>query len=145
RLAIERFVNRNVFFAVNGDQIADLKLRDLADFHVKNAPVATIATANPRCPYGQVHVNDNYEIVEFMEKPLCQHTRCNAGIYVFNREILDYLPERGDVEKVTFPALAKLGKLSAYPFNGFFVTVNTPKDLVEVEMELRRNLSCVSS
>ena len=79
RLAIGRFVDRGVFFAVNGDQIVDLRLSELADFHVRNGSVATIVTTSLRCPCGQVQVDENHRIVEFVEKPSCFYMQCNAG------------------------------------------------------------------
>lgn len=138
RFVISKYVNQDTFFAMNGDQITDLNLSDLADFHMRHNPVATIAVANPQCPYGHVQVNEKYDVIGFIEKPFCPHTLCNAGIYVFNREILHYLPERGDVEKTTFPMLAKIRKLKIYPFSEFFITVNTYKDLIEAEEALMR-------
>lgn len=62
----------------------------------------------------------------------------NTGIYAFNRGILQYLPKRGNVEKTTFPKLAKMELLRGYLFTGFFTTINTAKDLVNAEVELRR-------
>ena len=137
RLAINRHIDQNAFFAMNGDQITDLNLNDLAGFHIKHNSVATMAVTNPHCPYGHVQINEKQEAVDFVEKPFCPHALCNAGIYVFNREILHYLPERGDVEKTTFSSLAKIHQLKVYPFNGFFITVNTHKDLIEAEEVLR--------
>jgi NDP-sugar pyrophosphorylase family protein len=138
RLAINRYISQDAFFAMNGDQISDLNLDDLAGFHIKHNSVATMAVTSPHCPYGHVRTNDKHEAVDFLEKPLCPRAVCNAGIYVFNREILRYLPERGDVEKTTFSSLSKIHQLNVYPFNGFFITVNTHKDLIEAEEVLRR-------
>jgi NDP-sugar pyrophosphorylase family protein len=136
RLAISRYVDRDVFFAMNGDQITDLNLNDLANFHVNSDSVATMAVANLRCPYGHVEIDDEHNVAGFVEKPVCFHMSCNTGIYVFNREILHYLPKKGDVEKTAFLALAKSHLLKAYLYNGLFVTVNTHKDLVEVKRQL---------
>ena len=140
RLAITRHVEENVFFAMNGDQLTDLNLSRLADFHFRHDAIATIAVNHPRCPYGQIRADEEGNILRFIEKPSCPHALCNTGIYVFNREILQYLPEKGSVEKTTFPALAKMHRLKAYPFRGFFSTVNTQKDLVEAERKLRRRI-----
>jgi len=137
RLAISRYVDGDVFFAMNGDQITDLKLKDLAEFHFKYNPTATVAVTNPRCPYGHVIVDDKHNAVGFIEKPLCHYALCNTGIYVFKREIVRHLTERGDVEKTTFPALAERSSLKIYPFGGLFITVNTSKDLVEAEERLK--------
>lgn len=138
RLAINRHIDQNAFFAMNGDQITDLNLNDLANFHIKHNSLATMAVTNPKCPYGHVQINEKQEAVDFLEKPLCPHALCNAGIYVFNREILPYLPKRGGIEQTTFSSLAKIHQLKVYPFNGFFITVNTYKDLIEAEEVLRR-------
>lgn len=138
RLAISRYIDQKVFFAMNGDQITELNLSDLADFHIKHNPVATVAVSNHRCPYGHVQINGENNVTDFIEKPLCPLALCNTGIYVLTHEILDYLPEKGDAERITFPALIKSRNLKAYSFNGFFVTINTQKDLFEVERELKR-------
>jgi len=144
RLAIERHVDREDFFALNGDQISDLCLADLSSFHLNHGPIATIAINNPRCPYGHVTTNDDHEAIDFIEKPLCPHALCNTGNYVFNKKILDYLPFKGDVEKSTFPVLARKHELKCYTYTGFFVTVNTYKDLIEArEMLMRRGMRSV--
>jgi NDP-sugar pyrophosphorylase family protein len=137
RLAISRYINDDVFFALNGDQITDLKLKDLANFHLKYNPVATIAMTNPHCPYGHIKVDENHNVLGFAEKPFCPHANCNSGIYIFKREILNFLPEKGDIEKTTFPLLADDRNLKVYPFKGIFITVNTHKDLVEAEEKLK--------
>lgn len=138
RLAISRYVHTDAFFAMNGDQITNLNLGDLAGFHLNHNAIATMAVVHPRCPYGQVQSDDRGNATGFMEKPPCPHTFCNTGIYVFNREILRYLPEKGQIEETAFPMLAKEHKLKTYPFQGFFTTVNTRKDLAEAEQELAR-------
>jgi NDP-sugar pyrophosphorylase family protein len=142
RLAIERHVNRENFFAMNGDQISDLRLADLSSFHLRNNSIATIVVNNPRCSCGHVVTDDDYEAIDFIEKPMCPHAWCNSGNYVFNKKILDYLPLKGDVEKLIFPLLAKEHQLKCYRFNGFFLTISTYKDLMEAEemlMERRKS------
>ena len=137
-MAISRYVNRDVFFAMNSDQLTNLNLRNLADFHLRNNAIATMVVTNPHCPYGHIQVDDKSNAVGFMEKPHCLHAFCNTGIYVFNKQILQYLPEKGNIEETTFPALAKKRQLKVYPFEGIFITVNTYKDLVTAEQELTR-------
>jgi len=137
RLAIERRVSGENFFALNGDQITNLNLKRLEKFHLKHGQIATMVVTNPGCPFGHVRINRSLDVTEFIEKPHCSVAVCNAGIYVFNRDILRYLPKKGDVEKTMFPSLAKSRRLKAYAFKGFFTTVNTLKDLIEAEKELK--------
>jgi NDP-sugar pyrophosphorylase family protein len=138
RLAISRHVNCNVFFAMNSDQLTNLNLSDVAEFHLKRKAIATMVVTNPRCPYGHIQVDDGCNAIGFMEKPPCLHAFCNTGIYIFNKQILQHLPQKGNIEETTFPALAKKRQLKVYPFKGFFITVNTYKDLSTAEQELTR-------
>ena len=57
----------------------------------------------------------------------------SCGVYVLGEEALARLPERGDHETSTFPALAAEGRLRAFRHEGTWITVNTPKDLRRAE------------
>ena len=138
RLAISRYIHADVFFAMNGDQLTNLNLGDVAEFHLKHNSTATMVVTKPRCPYGHIRIDGKRNAIGFIEKPSCLHASCNAGIYVFNREILDYLPDKGNIEETAFPILAKKHLLKTYPLKGFFTTVNTHKDLAIAEQELTK-------
>jgi NDP-sugar pyrophosphorylase family protein len=58
---------------------------------------------------------------------------------VLGEEALARLPERGDHERTTFPALASEGRLRAFRHEGVWLTVNTPKDLRAAEEYLNSN------
>jgi len=137
RLAIERFVDDEAFFAMNGDELTDVSLRDLEEFHLRNGGVATIAVSPLRSPFGLVEVNGD-DITAFREKAIIESARVSVGVYAFQRSILSYLPEKGDIERTAFPRLAQEGRLKAFRHEGFWMTVNTVKDLAEVEREIAR-------
>ena len=136
RLAISRHVDDDVFFALNGDQVCDLNLGKMALYHVRHESVATMAVTHLRFPYGVVKADRRRNIRSFIEKPLSDYL-CSTGIYVFDRKILQYLPRNGDIETTAFTKLARERLLKAYPFKGFFATVNTMKDLKDAEAELK--------
>jgi NDP-sugar pyrophosphorylase family protein len=138
RLAISKHVDCDVFFAMNSDQLTNLNLSALVDFHLKQNVTATVVVTNPNCPYGHVQVDDKFNPTGFIEKPPCLHAFCNTGIYIFNKNILRYLPEKGNVEETTFPSLSKERQLKVYPLKGFFITVNTYSDLATAELQLAR-------
>lgn len=131
RLAIERHVHDDSFVAMNGDELTNVNLRDLAAYHVANGATATIAVSPLRSPFGVVSVVGD-DIVGFQEKPVVDSLLVSVGVYVFQKQILDYLPEVGDVEKTAFPRLAAERKLKAFRHNGFWMTINTAKDLRDV-------------
>jgi NDP-sugar pyrophosphorylase family protein len=137
RLAIERHVDDDIFLAMNGDELVELDMPDFVKCHCSNGGLATVAIGPLRSPYGVVELQGN-DIVGFQEKPILRSHWVSIGTYIFSREILEYLPEKGDIERTAFPRLASMRKLKAYSHNGFWATVNTIKDLEDVERELRR-------
>jgi NDP-sugar pyrophosphorylase family protein len=68
----------------------------------------------------------------------------NAGIYVFNHAICEYLPTIGSIEKTAFPVLAQKRLLKAYRLDKSerWLTINSVKDLsiAEKEFESLRGL-----
>lgn len=143
QLATERYVRDENFLAMNGDELSNLNLNKLRGFHLKHRPVATIAVSPMRSPYGIVEIRGN-SIIGFKEKPILEDKPVSTGIYVFSHEILDYLPPKGALEKITFPLLAEKGLLKAYKLgeNELWITINSVKDLsiAEKEFELLRGL-----
>lgn len=138
RLAVGRYVDDDCFFALNGDQITDLDLKAMFRLHSKGDPLATLAVVHPRLPFGLVLADRNGYCTGFQEKPLMKSTYVSSGVYVFQRSILDHLPITGDVEKTTFPELAKNRKLKAYIHKGSFTTVNSLRELEEADREMQR-------
>jgi len=140
RLAIERHVNDDLFLAMNGDEITNFNTEDLVSYHRKWNPIATVTVANPRCPFGTVKTDENGRILCFEEKPVIPSLLVSVGVYLFNHSIMDFLPEKGAIEKVTFPLLAEKKLLRAYHMNGTWLTVNTMKDVKYAESVLREEV-----
>ena len=144
RLAIKRYVSDENFLAMNGDELTNMDLEKFFDFHFEQKGIATIAVSPLKSPFAVLELNGN-DIVEFKEKPLLVDKLINAGIYVFNHAICDYLPIIGSIEKTAFPALAKKRLLKAYRFGKSerWLTINSIKDLsiAEKEFESIRGLN----
>ncbi len=137
RLAISRHVENDSFFALNGDQITNLNLKSMFRTHEGEKTLATIGIVHPRLPFGLVLTDPQGYCRGFVEKPKMSNISCSSGIYVFQKGITDYLPKRGDVEKITFPRLAREGRLKAYIHKGAFLTVNSLRELEEADRELK--------
>lgn len=133
KLAIQRHVHDDVFLAMNGDEISNIKLDSLLQVHLRNNPVATVCTSSLKSPFGIVVTDAEDRILEFREKVVLESVQVSMGVYLFRREICNYLPDTGDIERTAFVSLAQAGKLRAYKHTGFWLTVNTLKDLREAE------------
>jgi NDP-sugar pyrophosphorylase family protein len=124
----------------NGDNLVDIDLRAMLQRHAESGATATVALAPLVSARGIVETDDRDRIVRFREKPELPHW-INAGVYVFNREMADLLPVKGDHEEELFPRLAAEGRLYAYKTRELWRTVDTAKDLIEITRELQAGLS----
>jgi NDP-sugar pyrophosphorylase family protein len=128
RFAAEAREDTGDVFALNGDELVDLDLGALADHHRAGRAAATITVVPLESHLGIVDVDEDDAVLGFREKPRLPHW-VSCGIYVLGEEALARLPEKGDHETTTFPALAAERKLRAFRHEGVWITVNTPKDL----------------
>jgi mannose-1-phosphate guanylyltransferase len=136
RLAISRFVKDEDFLAMNGDEITNLNIERLKEAHLKNKPVATIAVAPMRSPFGVLKLEGD-NIIGFHEKVLLENTLVSIGVYIFNKKILEFIPETGSIEKTVFPLLAKDRQLKACRLTPgeSWLTINSVKELSIAEKE----------
>ncbi len=137
RLAIQRHIKDETFLALNGDQITDLRIPRMMKQHEKGKPLATIAVVNPRLPFGLVLADKAGYCRGFLEKPILKDIVSSSGVYIFQRNILPYLPKTGDVERTTFPLLAKRRRIRVFMHKGMFVTVNSLRELEEANETLK--------
>jgi len=125
-----------VIVGLNGDVLTNQPLQPMLRYHRRKMATATVMLTQLRSPYGIAKVERSGRIVTFSEKPLLPHWM-NAGVYLFSREFFRRLPVTGDHEDTAFPSLTVQGKLFGYRSKAYWHTVDTIKDLTEVERELR--------
>ncbi|UXD21096.1 nucleotidyltransferase [Ignicoccus pacificus DSM 13166] len=129
--------NEDKFVVLNGDILTNLNVRKVCEA-LEGDLVGTIALVPLPSPYGIVLFDKESGLIkEFKEKPRIPDYFINAGIYCFTNKIFDYLPKSGNIEKVTFPELARKGLLKAVPFTDvFWRSIDTFKDIEEVNKYL---------
>ncbi len=124
--------NESQFIVTNGDVVTNL---DFSKMDVKEW-VANIALVPLKSPYGIVETRDDL-ITSFREKPVLENYMINAGVYMMSSKIFELLPDKGDVEKHTFPKLAEAGRLKGTKFkNVYWRSIDTLKDIEEASTEL---------
>jgi NDP-sugar pyrophosphorylase family protein len=124
----------------NGDVLTDLPLGKMVAAHssASNHPTATLLLVPYKSRFGTVHIDKQNRVKSFEEKPEFPDVWINGGIYVANaRSIVNHLPERGDIERETFPKLVRSGEIMSYPYRGFWSLIDSIKDIQEVETELK--------
>lgn len=132
RFAASHRNERGPVFAMNGDDLHDVDMSALYDAHRAHRAAATLVVAPLVSSFGIVDVEYDDRVTGFREAPRLPHW-VSAGTYVLDDEALARLPQRGDHEQSTFPAVAAEGKMFAFRHEGIWLPINTPKDLQRAE------------
>jgi len=90
--------------------------------------VTTVALPSP---YGTIEHDGRGRVTRFREKPQLPEHRINAGFFVFDRAALVEATGE-DLERDVLPALGRAGQLFAYAHPGFWRSMDTYKDSVEL-------------
>lgn len=139
-------LNGDRFFAMNGDILTDLDPWKLAK-DAENS-MGSIAAVPLQSPYGIVEI-DNGFATGFSEKPILKEYWINAGVYCLSAEILNSLPDQGNLEATTLPKLAEQGKLRVTKYESAnWRSIDTHKDIEEAQKQfehLKPNFSNLRS
>ncbi len=126
----------------NGDVLSGHDLAAQLAFHKKNQADITLylTQVEDARAYGCVELLENKQIKSFLEKmenPISN--LINAGCYIFNRQIIDQIPQNKvvSVERDTFPnLLANNAKVFGYLDNSYWLDIGTPDALVKASADL---------
>lgn len=125
----------DTFVVLCGDALIDLDLTEVVRKHKEKGAIATVVTKSvPKeevSSYGVVVTDDNGKILAFQEKPSIEEalsTQINTGIYIFEPEIIDYIPpnQEYDLGSELFPKLVDLD-LPFYAVNMEFEWIDIGK------------------
>ncbi|MEW5760706.1 MAG: bifunctional sugar-1-phosphate nucleotidylyltransferase/acetyltransferase [Candidatus Thermoplasmatota archaeon] len=129
------------FICLNGDIVLFKNtISELLNFSKKYKQKNLVVLAKSSCPqeYGVAKIDKNNRILEITEKPEKPKTNLvNAGIYIFNNEIFDYIDRiessiRGEYEITdALRELIEEDKLYGYLQKGPWVDVAKPWDLLK--------------
>jgi mannose-1-phosphate guanylyltransferase len=116
------------FLVVYADNLTTFPLSELIAFHVTHKRIASMAlfrSPNPSA-CGVVELDSTGLVTGFWEKPENPPGNLvNAGLYVFRRQVRQYLPTHvpADVGTSLMPAL--VGRAMGLPIRGYFVDIGT--------------------
>jgi len=118
------------FFLTNGDELKDVDLGAIAQYHRGSEALATIALVEVERPqeYGVVLCDAQGRVTQFIEKPAHPPSRfISSGLYLCSPKILDFVPvaQFCMIEKDIFPKLAQEGKLAGFQFRGKWTDCGT--------------------
>lgn len=139
--AVNKVVDRmdETFLVVSADVITGIHLLEFVEFHRKKKAKATIALSQVEDPfqYGIAIKDYSDRITRFLEKPKPEEVfsnLVNAGMYVLEPEVFDYVPSDTDFDfsRNLFPALLKSDEpVYGYSFREYWNDVGRPSSYLE--------------
>lgn len=121
----------DVFFATYADGLGNVDLRALLDFHKGHVGPATVTTVPLPSQYGTLEFDGDRRVRRFREKPRLADHRINAGFFAFDRAVFDVW-DGDDLEREVLPTLAEKGDLYAFDHDGFWKSMDTYKESLDL-------------
>jgi len=135
---------RETTVVFNGDVLTDIDLNEVIRLHRERNATATIVLTpvpNPTA-YGLVETDAESRVRRFLEKPKPEEVTCdtiNAGIYILEPHVLDYIPEGEPFmfEYGVFPQLLEKGEpFYAYVWRGYWRDIGTSASYWQANMDV---------
>jgi glucose-1-phosphate cytidylyltransferase len=120
-----------VFMATYGDGLGTVDLRALLEFHSGHQGAVTVTAVPLPSPYGTLEWDESGRVRQFLEKPRLADHWINAGFFIIEQRAFD-LWTGDDLEREVLPAMAAAGELYAYRHSGFWRSMDTYKDALEL-------------
>jgi mannose-1-phosphate guanylyltransferase len=128
----------------NGDVLTDIDLNEVIHFHREKNALATLVLTPVENPtaYGLVETDEDGRIQRFLEKPKLEEITCNtinAGIYILEPEVLEYIPagESYMFEYGVFPALLKNNApFYAYIYDGYWRDIGSSASYLQANLDV---------
>ena len=131
-------------FVLNGDVFSDIDYTGMLDFHRRNKARVTIALTQVDDPtkFGVVETDKDGRVIRFTEKPKWEDVRShwiNAGVYILEPEVLDYIPDDTFYmfEKGVFTEMLNKGELVyAYASDAYWIDMGTPEKYHQINNDM---------
>lgn len=129
---IQPYVGGERFLLTYGDGVTNLDIADTIRSHEESGALLSMTVYKPAGKFGSVRIDyETNMVTSFLEKPDGDGNWINAGYFVCEPDVFDYIPEQDDsvvFEKSPLEHIARDGKMHAYKHRGFWRPMDTLKD-----------------
>ena len=125
---VQEYIQNETFCFTYGDGVADINIKELIDFHIKNKRLATLTAVKPPGRFGSIKF-ERGKVLSFQEKPKGDGNMINGGFFVLEPSVLDLIDgDNCTWEDKPLKFLAENNQLSAFYHNGFWQPMDMLKD-----------------
>lgn len=125
------------FHATYGDGVGNVDVAAVAARHAEHGGGGTVTVVPLPSQYGTLVTDDVGRVTDFREKPVLPDHLINAGFFVFDRDRVAECAG-SSLERDILPALGQRGELFVYRHEGFWKSMDTQKDVSDLDALARR-------
>jgi glucose-1-phosphate cytidylyltransferase len=132
---VKEYIGNEPFMLTYGDGVGDVDINALVKYHQSHGKAITMTSVQPEGRYGSLIIDPNNRVENFVEKPKGDGAWINAGFFVCQPEVLDYIPDGDKIifEREPLEGLARDGELYTFKHEGFWKPMDTQRDKFQLE------------
>jgi glucose-1-phosphate cytidylyltransferase len=133
---IQPHVGNETFMLTYGDGVGNINIDALLMHHQNNSKYCTVTSVQPSGRFGALNLNDNDEVVSFLEKPKGDGSWINGGFFVCEPQVFEYIGNDSTIwEREPMERIAADKQMGAFKHDGFWKPMDTLRDKQELENE----------
>ena len=127
---VKRYVGNEPFLLNYGDGLSDVNILDTIEAHKQSGKVLSMMAYQPSGKLGVLEIDDtDNSVLSFKEKPDQGGSWINAGFFVCEPELFDYLGDDTEMfERQPMERIMAAKQLHAYKHTGFWKAMDTLND-----------------
>lgn len=132
---VQNIIGNEPFMLTYGDGVGDVNISRLLEFHKTHGKAITMTSVQPEGRFGSLQIDEAEKVTSFLEKPKGDGAWINAGFFVCEPKVFDYISnddkiifERDPLEKLAFD-----NELYTYKHKGFWKPMDTLRDKSRLE------------
>jgi len=132
---VQKYLENKTFMLTYGDGVSDIKLNELLEIHRLNKKLVTLTSIQLPGKFGNLDINENGEVLRFIEKPEEDGVWINGGYMILEPEVFNYLNSNVDhiqFEKGPLLELTRDLQVNAYKHYGFWKCMDAMRDKIEL-------------
>ena len=138
---IQKYIGNETFMLTYGDGVSNINIKELVEYHKKSKKALTVTAYKPQGKFGSLELSENDDVKSFTEKPAGDNMWINAGYFVCEPEVFDYITHGDETvfEKDPLENLSKDGKMKAFKHTGFWKPMDILRDNKELNSMWDKN------
>lgn len=130
---IKKYIGDEQFLLTYGDGLCNVDIKETIKAHNNSGKILSLLAFQPSGRLGVLDINDEGIVSSFLEKPAQSGTWINAGFFVCEPKIFDYLTGDHEMfEREPMQKIVKDDQMHAFKHSGFWKPMDTLRDNTEL-------------